>query len=604
MTLSPQWLDELRGRTVLSTLIGKSIKVTRAGREHKSCCPFHNEKTPSFTINDDKGFYHCFGCGAHGDAIRWMTEQRGLPFIDAVKELAGAAGMEVPEASPEAAAKAARIEGVRPALEAAQGAFVGALATTPRVTAGLAQRGITADLSAAFGIGYARGDGGLAGLRITRATGIAAGLFFERGADDGRGGSVGARFSDRIMVPIHDRRGRIISFGGRVADGNASAAKYINGAGSELFDKGRVLFNHHRAAAAYASEKRVLVVEGYFDVIALAGAGFACVVAPMGTALTPAQLALLWQMSPCPIICFDGDAAGKKAVLRAAETALPMIGGISGQTLSFAAMPDGRDPDDVVRVDGAAALEALLGAAQPLHRVVFDQVVADGWRHPAPEQAAAVWARLDQYARTIEDGETRAQYLAAWRARFEEEVCLTGELSGERVGAVPTISSEDEVDDRAVLEAALAEHLEELEASETGGGHVESGEHDGAVRRLRAIIDRALALRDERRGITADLAALMAAAAALGFDKVQIGNVLRMIEADPAAREDGEAVLVSYRRALGIKGPLTEAMLPSIIDARGPRTISAATKRASAQAALIDAREFTPEPPQMAVSHG
>ena len=317
MTLTPQWLDELRARTSLSTLIGKSIKVQKAGREYKACCPFHNEKTPSFTINDEKGFYHCFGCGAHGDAIRWMTDQRGLPFMEAVKELAATAGMDVPAADPRAAKRAEQARGLHEAMAAAQSFFDDQLGGLDggEARAYLGRRGISDATRRAFGFGYApdaRGKLKTALRDFGEPMLVEAGLLID---PDGERDSYD-RFRGRLMLPIRDIRGRVIAFGGRIlGDGEP---KYLNSPDTPLFDKGRTLYNIDKASPASRQTGRVIVVEGYMDVIALAQAGFADAVAPLGTALTEHQIERLWKMVEVPILCFDGDAAGQKAAIRAA----------------------------------------------------------------------------------------------------------------------------------------------------------------------------------------------------------------------------------------------------------------------------------------------
>ncbi|PXA87056.1 DNA primase, partial [Nostoc sp. 3335mG] len=375
MTLSPAWLDELRARTLLSALIGKSTKLQRAGREWKACCPFHNEKTPSFTINDDKGFYHCFGCGAHGDAIRWMTDQRGLPFMDAVKELAQAAGMEVPAQDPRAREKAERASTLHDVMAQAEAWFVEQLgrAEGAHARAYLQKRGISEALARKFRIGFAPDT--RTGLRSAlKEAGddklVECGLLI-RPEEGGR--EPYDRFRGRLMIPIRDARGRTIAFGGRIL--GEGEPKYLNSPETVLFDKGRTLFNLDLAAAASRKADRVIVVEGYMDVIALAGAGIEEAVAPLGTALTEGQLERLWRMDPQPILCFDGDNAGQKAAVRAIGRALPFLA--PGRTLRFLTLPGGQDPDDVIRSGGRAAMETLLEAPEAL----VDRL----WRH---EEAA------------------------------------------------------------------------------------------------------------------------------------------------------------------------------------------------------------------------
>src|SRR5690606_23184428 len=324
--LSPAFLDELRARTLLSALVARTLKLTKAGREFKACCPFHNEKTPSFYVNDEKGFYHCFGCQAHGDAISWMTDQRGLSFMDAVKELADAAGMDVPAPDPRAQAKAERAAGLYGVMDEAQAWFAEQLGGIEGAAARdyLGKRGIDARTLARFGFGFAPdGRGKLrAALRQIGNDGLVeAGLLI---APDDEAREPYDRFRGRVTFPIRDPRGRVIAFSARIL--GPGEPKYLNSPDTPLFDKGRTLFNFDRAAPASRETGRVIVVEGQMDVIALDEAGIGDVVAPLGTALTEAQLTLLWRLSPTPILCFDGDAAGRKAAVRAALRALPHLG--------------------------------------------------------------------------------------------------------------------------------------------------------------------------------------------------------------------------------------------------------------------------------------
>jgi DNA primase len=415
MSLTTTFLDELRARTTLSTLIGRTVKVTKAGREFKACCPFHNEKSPSFTINDEKGFYHCFGCGAHGDAIRWMTDQRGLPFMDAVKELAVNAGLEVPAADPRAAERAERANSLYDVMTAAADWFteqLGSIAGS-EARAYLEQRGLNAATIKAFGIGFApdsRGKLRTALAKFGDAALIESGLLIsvdEKEPYD--------RFRGRLMIPIRDPRGRVIAFGGRIL--GAGEPKYLNSPDTPLFDKGRTLYNLDRAAAAARKSGRVIVVEGYMDVIALAQAGYEESVAPLGTALTEDQIARLWRVSDCPIICFDGDSAGQKAALRAINRALPYLE--PGKSLQFVTLPAKLDPDDVVRKQGKAVFDGFLADAKPLDQYLW---AAEQFAEPlgTPEARAGFGKRLRDHARMIRDEDVRTQYLAVFSQRLRE----------------------------------------------------------------------------------------------------------------------------------------------------------------------------------------
>lgn len=444
MTLSPAWLDELRARTLLSALIQPSVKLIRAGREFKACCPFHNEKTPSFTINDEKGFYHCFGCGAHGDAIRFLTDHRGLPFMDAVKELAAKAGMDVPAPDPRAQEKAERTASLTDVMASVQAWFVEQLQGINGGPARdyLAKRQIDSASIARFGIGFAP-DSRNALKRALTELGedklIETGMLIQ---PEESGKDSYDRFRGRLMIPIRDQRGRVIAFGGRIL--GSGEPKYLNSPDTPLFDKGRTLYNIDRAGPASRQAKRLIVVEGYMDVIALDRAGIDEVVAPNGTAVTEAQLERMWRLDPAPILCFDGDSAGQKAAIRAATRALPLLG--PERTLRFVELPAGQDPDDLVRsaaatvgvggaaqqkaatveVGGAAqqkahkAIEALLAEPEPLH----DRL----WRHErdaqpltTPESRAGLRQRLIEHSQSIGDPQLRRLYRDQWLDRFTSE---------------------------------------------------------------------------------------------------------------------------------------------------------------------------------------
>ncbi len=417
MTLSPAWLDELRARTVLSAVISPTVKLIRAGREWKACCPFHNEKTPSFTVNDDKGFYHCFGCGAHGDAIRYLTDQRGMPFMDAVKELAAKAGMDVPAPDPKAKERADRAASLTDVMgevakwyaEQLQG-LAGAEARDY-----LKRRGIDAATIAALRPRL-RARQPLGAQTRARKAGedklVETGMLIK----PEEGGDSYDRFRGRLMFPIRDPRGRVIGFGGRIL--GAGEPKYLNSPDTPLFDKGRTLYNIDRAGPASRSAKRLIVVEGYMDVIALDRAGIAEAVAPNGTAVTEAQLERMWRLDPSPILCFDGDSAGRKAAIRAALRALPHI--TPERTLRFVELPAGQDPDDVIRTGGREAFEALLEKPEPLD--------ARLWRHEVdaeplttPEAWASLKQRLIAHASAIGHADLARLYREDWLSRFYDQ---------------------------------------------------------------------------------------------------------------------------------------------------------------------------------------
>ena len=419
MTLSPAFLDELRARTTLSAVIAPTVKLLRAGREWKACCPFHNEKTPSFTVNDDKGFYHCFGCGAHGDAIRFLTDNRGMPFMDAVKELAGKAGLEVPAPDPRAQERSERASTLTDVMGEVARWYAEQLNGTHGAGAReyLKRRGIQPATVVRFGIGFAP-DSRNALKRALAHLGedklVETGMLIK--PEEANKDSYD-RFRGRLMIPIRDARGRVIAFGGRIL--GEGEPKYLNSPDTPLFDKGRTLYNIDRAAPASRAAKRLIVVEGYMDVIALDRAGIAEVVAPNGTAVTEAQLERMWRLDPAPILCFDGDSAGRKAAIRAALRALPHIA--PERTLRFVELPAGQDPDDVVNSGGQTAFEALLAKAEPL-----DQRL---WRHEleaqplaTPETRAGLRQRLIDHAAAIGDPALSHLYRQQWLDRFLAEV--------------------------------------------------------------------------------------------------------------------------------------------------------------------------------------
>ncbi len=414
MTLSPAFLDELRSRTLLSALVGKSLKLQRAGREWKAPCPFHNEKTPSFYVNDDKGFYHCFGCSAHGDAIRWMTEQQGLPFIDAVKELAANAGMDMPAPDPRAAERAERQSGLHDVMAAAAAWFAEQLAGIEgaKARAYLNKRGVSPELVSAFGLGFAPDSRGKLKTALARYGDnmlVEAGLLIA--VDDK---TPYDRFRGRLMIPIRDARGRCIAFGGRIL--GAGEPKYLNSPDTPLFDKGRTLWNLDHAGPASRKTNRLIAVEGYMDGIALSSAEIDDVVAPLGTALTEHQIERMWRLVDVPILCFDGDNAGRKAAMRAVLRAMPLLG--PGRSLSIVTLPAGQDPDDVVCKGGRKAFDALLDTAQPLVDYMWETEQAAA-PLKTPEQRAGLKQRLTDHIATIADPEVRRHYNGAIRERFD-----------------------------------------------------------------------------------------------------------------------------------------------------------------------------------------
>lgn len=423
MALDPAFLEELRARTPIAAVIGRRTRLVRSGRNWKACCPFHGEKTPSFYVYDDH--YHCFGCGAHGDVITFVMQSEGRGFPEAVAELAAAAGMEVPRASPQQRENEQRARDLAEVLELVQADWVRRL-HAPEGRSGLAYlrgRGLSDETIAGFGLGWS-GDGRGALLEELRPKGVTPDLLARAGLmrvdEDGR--PKGELFFNRVTFPIRDRRGALVSFGGRIlGDGQP---KYLNGPETELFSKRRVLFGMDRARGALrmarprgAPPVELLVVEGYMDVIALHQAGFPGAVAPLGTALTPEQMEELWRLAPAPILCFDGDGAGQRAAVKAAETALPLLS--MDRTVRFCTLPEGEDPDSLLRTRGAGAVAALVEGARPLSAVLFD-LLTQGVRDPGPEQRAALRRRLTDAAAMIADKSLASEYRSTLVDRFFE----------------------------------------------------------------------------------------------------------------------------------------------------------------------------------------
>src|SRR6267378_6150589 len=406
MALPPGFIDELRSRISLSGLIGRTVKLARRGREYAGLCPFHHEKTPSFYVVEDKFFFHCFGCGAHGDAIGFVMRADNLDFIAAVEKLAGEAGLAVPQATPQERERAQHQKTLFEALEAAA-AYYEARLWAPagaRARDYLLGRGLDLETIRRFRLGWASDD--RQALRRSLAADFPEVLLTEAGLlRQPEHGEPFDYFRGRVMFPIGDRAGRIIAFGGRVL-GDAEP-KYLNSPEHPLFEKGRVLYGWSAARAAKTDGPDAIVTEGYMDVIALHRAGFATAVAPLGTALTEFQLHELWRLAPEPILCFDGDAAGQRAAARALRRALPLLR--PGQSLRFASLPSGADPDSIVRTKGRADFDQILAAARPLSAMLWELELG-GRRLDTPERRADLERRLTEDIGEIADRTVQSEY--------------------------------------------------------------------------------------------------------------------------------------------------------------------------------------------------
>ncbi len=409
MAFPPQFLDELRARLPVSEVVGRRVKLKKAGREWKALSPFNQEKTPSFTVNDQKGFFHDFSSGKHGDIFDFVMETEGLTFPEAVERLAGMAGLPVPKISKEAQAREERRRTLHDVLELAAKFFEATLAgrAGARARGYLADRGIAPATQLKFRLGYAPpdrfalkehlGSHGVAVPDMVEAGLLIAGEDIALPFD---------RFRDRVIFPIGDFRGRIVGFGGRALSEDAPA-KYLNSPETPLFHKGLNLYNGAAARAAAHQGAQLIAVEGYVDVIAMVTVGFEATVAPLGTALTEDQLALLWRMADEPVLCFDGDKAGRRAAYRAVDLALPQLR--PGKSLRFAALPEGQDPDDLARAGGREAVDEVIAGARPLADILWLRETEDG-RFDTPERRAALEARISEVTAAIGEESVRRYY--------------------------------------------------------------------------------------------------------------------------------------------------------------------------------------------------
>jgi DNA primase len=409
MRFSPSFLDEIRARLPVSEVARQRVRLRKEGREWRGLSPFNAEKTPSFFVNDQKGFFHDFSSGKHGDAFKFVMETEGVSFPEAVERLAAMAGLPLPTPSPDQDAREQKRASLGEVLELATHFFEGRLADKDgaRARGYLAGRQVDPALQKEFRLGYSPADryalrDHLAGRGVDREAMIEAGLLVH-------GEDIAVpydRFRERVIFPIADRSGRVIAFGGRALEKEVQA-KYLNSPETPLFHKGQCLYNHHRARKAAHETGRVVVVEGYLDVIAMAGASVVECVAPLGTALTPDQCELLWRMAEEPILCFDGDKAGRKAAYRAIDTALPLMS--VGRSLRFALLPEGIDPDDLARSSGAEGIADLLNGSLPLVDILWMRET-EGHVFDTPERRAALEQRLSGSVQAIRDTSLRRYY--------------------------------------------------------------------------------------------------------------------------------------------------------------------------------------------------
>jgi len=417
MRFTPQFLDELRARLPVSEVVGRRVKLRKAGREWKGLSPFNKEKTPSFFVNDQKAMWFDFSSGKNGNIFDFVMLTEGVSFPEAVERLAAEAGVAVPMMSREAEAREERRKTLHDIVELAAEFFQSTLASRngARGRGYLADRGIASPTQLKFRLGYAPAEQyalkeHLGAAKVSVEDMVEAGLLVA-------GDDIPVpydRFRDRIMFPITDWRGRVMAFGGRALEKDVPA-KYLNSPKTPLFHKGATLYNLAAARKAAHEGGQLIAVEGYIDVIAMVTAGYEATVAPLGTALTSDQLALMWRMADEPVLCFDGDDAGRRATYRALDLALPLLK--PGKSLRLATLPDGQDPDDLVRSGGREAVDDVLAAARPLADVLWARESEAG-PFDTPERRAALEARIGEVTAAIGDETVRRYYREDFSARL------------------------------------------------------------------------------------------------------------------------------------------------------------------------------------------
>lgn len=412
MAFPAQFLDELRSRLALSDVIAKRVKLTKKGREYSGLCPFHNEKTPSFTVNNEKGFYHCFGCGAHGDIIRFLMEAEKLPFIEAVERLAEMANLKIPETSPQQQQWQQKFATQQAIMEEACRFFQQQLFSSVGSEAQryLARRGISAQTAKDFRLGYAPSGSKLTAHLKSKNFPFSDCVKLGLIVNNKEKHASHDYFYDRVMFPILNKQGKVIAFGGRIMQ--KGEPKYLNSPETDLFHKGEQLYALRNAAPTIRQKNEAVLVEGYMDVISLHAAGFTNALAPLGTALTETQIKLLWGLCDEPIICFDGDRAGRNAAIRAMKRALPIL--TPGKSLRFAWLPDGLDPDDMIKKQSVEAYQAVLSSAQPMIETVWNSLL-ENRSLDTPERLAKLEADADETIQQIQNKTVQSYYQKAFK---------------------------------------------------------------------------------------------------------------------------------------------------------------------------------------------
>ncbi|MBT9290209.1 DNA primase [Prosthecodimorpha staleyi] len=417
MKFPPNILDEIRARLPVSAVVGRRVRLKKQGREYAGLSPFNPEKTPSFFVNDHKGFYHCFSSGKHGDVFRFLMETEGLSFPEAVERLAAEAGVPLPKPDQREVVRERQRASLADVVELAcqffQETFRLSAGATARAYA--ERRGLRPETIREFRIGAAPAERDalkrhLIGRGVDERSMIDAGLLIE--PDDGRPSY--DRFRNRLIIPIQDERGRVVAFGGR-ALGPDDKPKYLNSPETELFHKGFMLFNGHRARAAAHESGQIVVVEGYLDAIAVVQAGIGSVVATLGTAFTEEQIQRMWRFAPEPVVCFDGDRAGISAAHRAIDRILPHLK--SGFSFNFCFLPDGKDPDELIAGGGREAFLAEIQRAVPLAEVLWERETA-GATIDTPERKAALEKRLNELTTQIQDRAVQQNYKNKYRIQL------------------------------------------------------------------------------------------------------------------------------------------------------------------------------------------
>lgn len=415
-----KFIDELRSRISVADVVGEKVKLTRKGREYLGLCPFHHEKTPSFTVNEAKGFYHCFGCGAHGDIVKFEMEANNLPFMDALEKLSHKAGIPMPRFSKEHDAETQKRQSLYDVMELAA-AFYEKNLYLPVGAQGLEyfyHRGLTNEIIKKFRLGYAPSNNGL--KAYLNAKGVNEHDMIELGllaVPEDKNRAPHDFFRERVIIPIRDKRGRVVAFGGRImGDGQP---KYLNSPETPIFNKRKTLYNLNFARDYGFAARQFIICEGYMDVIALDKYGFGYAAAPMGTALTEDQIIEAWKVVNEPILCFDGDNAGIKAALRSVDRALPILK--AGYSLKFMFLPDKQDPDEFLQAKGAEAFKNLMENTTPLMQLLWDKNL-NNQPSSTPEQKALIEKNIMEEVSKIQDEKVRAYYVQEMQKRIYENL--------------------------------------------------------------------------------------------------------------------------------------------------------------------------------------